>query len=130
MEVHLFDPREDLIFVTARVFGPSRSCLVRMALDTASAGVFVVPRIARRLGYSSRDAVRHTTVTTPLGQEPGYAVRVLRFEALGFRFEDFPVLVHELAVGRDVEGLLGLTFLRHFNFEVRPREGHIRLEPA
>ena len=31
---------------------------------------------------------------------------------------------------KDVEGLLGLSFLRYFNYEVRSVEGIIRLQPA
>src|SRR5256885_15772992 len=104
MEVQLFDPNEEIILVSARV--PSGSSLVRMAFDTAAAGVFIVPRVVHRLGYTDRDTLGRSTVTSPLGTERGRKLRLQRFEALGFRFENFLIHAHELASSLEVEGLL------------------------
>ena len=39
---------------------------------------------------------------------------------------DFALTVFPL--GHDIDGLVGMNFLRHFNFEVRPDERLIHLE--
>ncbi len=57
-------------------------------------------------------------------------MRVAKFSALGFEFPDFRVHVHDLPDGFGIDGLLGLSFLRHFDFEVRPLVGQLRVERA
>ena len=58
----------------------------------------------------------------------GYMLRVTRFTSFGFTFSDFAVHVHDLPEGIGIDGLLGLSFLRHFNYEVRSQEGRILLD--
>ena len=48
---------------------------------------------------------------------------VPRFRALGFELRDFRVDAHDLPEGFDIDGLLGLSFLRQLNYEVRSGEG-------
>lgn len=53
-----------------------------------------------------------------------------RFEALGFAFADFPLHVFDLADGVGIDGLIGLSFLRQFNYLVRSREGRMLVARA
>jgi len=39
---------------------------------------------------------------------------------------DFPITVFPL--GRDIDGLVGMNFLRNFNFEIRPAQCLIHLD--
>ena len=55
-------------------------------------------------------------------------LRVARFASLGFSFPDFVVHVHDLPEGFGIDRLLGLSFLRHFNYEVLLHEGRIRID--
>lgn len=55
-------------------------------------------------------------------------LRVQRFESLGFGFNDFLIHVHDLPFGIGIDGLLGLSFLKRFNYEVRSIEGRILVE--
>lgn len=57
-------------------------------------------------------------------------LRVTRFESLGFGFSSFRLHVHDLPEGVGIDGLLGLSFLRHFNYEVRSVEGRLLIERA
>jgi hypothetical protein len=57
-------------------------------------------------------------------------LRVQRFESLGFGFDDFLIHVHDLPTGFGIDGLLGLSFLRRFNYEIRSIEGRILVERA
>jgi len=50
--------------------------------------------------------------------------------ALGFVVPDYRIHVFDLATGDDIDGLIGLSFLDQFNYEVRSREGRLRVEPA
>ena len=55
-------------------------------------------------------------------------LHVTRFVSPGFSFPDFALHVHDLPDDIGIDGLLGLSFLRHFNYEVRSEEGRIRVD--
>ncbi len=55
-------------------------------------------------------------------------LRVARFRALGVEFTDFRLHAPALAEGWGINGLLGLNFLKQFNYEIRSSEGRIRAE--
>jgi hypothetical protein len=55
---------------------------------------------------------------------------VKRFSAFGFAVPEFRVDVFDLATGDDIDGLIGLSFLDALNYEVRSKEGRLRVERA
>lgn len=127
-----FDAADDLIIVSARIWGPrgGEPEPLRLAIDTGASHTLVVPAFVDELGYSPRDGEAITTVRAAVGQEQGYVLRVSRFEALGFAIPDFAIHVFELAEGFGIDGLIGLSFLRQFNYLVRSREGRMLVERA
>lgn len=125
MKVTRFDPSDSLIVVKAWLWGPKGKAKLNLALDTAASHTHIVPDIVDELGYSPREGEGITVVHSAIGSEPGYLMRVSRFMALGFSSTDFRIHVHDLGEGVGVDGLLGLTFLRQFNLEIRPVEGRL-----
>jgi hypothetical protein len=77
---------------------------------------------ARRkaVGYSRRDAYKESTVHTAIGKERGYWIHVAEFTVLDVTTPDFALSVFPLG-HKDIDGLVGMNFQRHFNFEVHPR---------
>jgi hypothetical protein len=69
-----------------------------------------------------------TRVSSALGKEYGYMLRLSRFSALGFTLANFPVNVFDLADSGNISGLIGLNFLSQFNYEIRSGEGRIIVE--
>ena len=67
-------------------------------------------------------------IRSAIGDEQGYLMRVARFSALGFTVPDFRIHVHDLPEGYGIDGILGLSFLRQFNYEVRSTEGRLLVE--
>jgi len=67
---------------------------------------------------------------TPTPSEPGYLTRVTRFRALGHEFTDFRVHAPDVPKGFEIDGLLGLSFLRHFNYESVPKRVAARVEAS
>jgi hypothetical protein len=88
----------------------------------------IVPDIMDDLGFNPRDGEVITGVYSATGKEQGYMIRVPRFSALGFTVTDFPVHVFDLANRYGIDGLLGLSFMRRFNYEIRSEEGRILVE--
>lgn len=63
-------------------------------------------------------------------ESKGWTLRLKRFSAFGFVVPEFRVDVFDLATGDDIDGLIGLSFLNEFNYEVRSKEGRLRAERA
>ena len=55
-------------------------------------------------------------------------MRISRFWALGFAVSDFRVHVFDLPDGFGIDGLVGLSFLRQFNVELRLAEGRLLVD--
>lgn len=128
MKVRRFNPSDDLILVKAKIWGPRGVRPLTMAFDTAASETHVVPEVIDDLGYSPRQGEEITSVRSAIGQEPGYMLRVTRLSSLGFSFGDFRVHVHDLPEGIGIDGLLGLSFLRQFDYTVRSHEGRIEID--
>lgn len=125
MKVTRFDPNDTLIIVTARIWGPRGDKQLSLALDTAATQTHVVPDFLDEIGYGPQHGDRITSVTSAIGDEPGYMMPVSRFSALDFTLTDFRIHVHDLPETLGIQGLLGLSFLRQFNYEIRSAEGRI-----
>ena len=55
-------------------------------------------------------------------------IRVARFACLGHQQSDFRIHAHDLPDGWSIDGLIGLSFLRLLNYEIRSQEGRILVE--
>jgi hypothetical protein len=125
VKVTRFDPAAPLIIVGARIEGPLGSATLRLALDTGSEHTLIVPEALDELGYSPLQGEAITVIRSAIGREPGYLIRVARLVCLGHEARDFSVHAHDLPEGIGIGGLLGLSFLRQFNYEIRSGEGRI-----
>ena len=65
-----------------------------------------------------------------VGREEGYMLRVARFACLGHHETAFLVHAHDLPEGWGIDGLIGLSFLRQLNYEIRSLEGRILVDRA
>jgi clan AA aspartic protease (TIGR02281 family) len=120
-----FDARQDLIYIEGTIASATKQLEVRLVLDTGASQTLIVPDIIEKLGYSARDAETRTSITSAVGREHGYIVRVARFATLGFAMSNFAVNVFDLAERESIHGLVGMNFLRRFNYQVRSSEGRI-----
>lgn len=129
MKTIAFDPTARLILVEVQIFGPLGDVTCRFALDTAATTTLVDPGILDALGYSPLTGDEVSSVTSAIGKELGYLRRVRLISALGFTHENFQVNASDLHEDAGIDGLLGLNFLRNFNYEIRSKEGILRVEP-
>ena len=117
--------------VGGRVWGTyGRPAPLRLVVDTGAAETIIVPEVLDELGYSARQAERRTVLRSAVGREEGYLIRIARFACLGHQSSDFLVHAHDLPEGWEIDGLIGLSFLRQLNYEIRSREGRILVERA
>lgn len=106
----------------------NKTLLLPVALDTGATFSIVPWDIAIDLGYDPADPERRQRIFTGSGVELCPVVSVKQMSALGMTVDNIKVLCHDLPEGSCVDGLLGLNFLRMFDFEIKYSEGVIRLE--
>ncbi len=129
MKVTRFDPNDELIIVNARIWtAQGRFADLRLAFDTGSSETLVMPEYTDALGYNPRHGEAITVIRSAIGEERGYMLRVARFTTLGFTIPNFRIHVHDLPDGYGIDGILGLSFLRQFNYEIRSAEGRVVVE--
>ena len=116
----------DLIIVDAVVVGPSGHADARLVLDTGAALTTLVPRIAQSIGYTSAARIARSVIRSAVAEEHGYIVRLAKLSTLGFTVPDEHADVADL--GHGIDGVLGMSFLNKFNFEIRPGERRILVE--
>jgi predicted aspartyl protease len=118
----------ELILVEAEVAGPTgRTTEARLVLDTGAAATTLTPRVIEKVGYTRRDGFKRAKVHTAIGEEHGYWLRVAELTVLGVTTPNFALTVFLLG-HKDIDGLVGMNFLRQFNFEVRPADRQILVE--
>ena len=88
-------------------------------VDTGAAETIILPEVLDELGYSPRQGEAITVLRSAVGREEGYMIRVVRFACLGFHLKDFRVHAHDLPEGFDIDGLIGLSFLKQFDYAMR-----------
>jgi predicted aspartyl protease len=130
LTVTRFRTRDDLIFVGGRIWGPRKpnGRPVRLVVDTGAAETIIRPEILDELGYNPRDGEAITVMRSAVGHEPGYLIRVERFAGLRHHARGLRVHAQDLPDEWSLDGLIGLNFLRKFNYEVRSGEGRILAE--
>jgi hypothetical protein len=122
-----FDPRQRLIIVEARVWGPTGDRVLRLALDTGTGTTLVAPAILVGVGYNPAAAPQRVQITTGSGVETISLLPIDRIEALGQTRSHLPVLCHTLPPSAPIDGLLGLDFLRNCRLTIDFRAGRITL---
>lgn len=118
----------ELILVEAEVVGrDGRMTEARLVVDTGAAATTLTPKLVERIGYSRKDGYKDAKVHTAIGEERGYWLHVAQLDVLGIATPNFAVTVFPLG-HQNLDGLVGMNFLRNFNFEIRPEERLIHLE--
>ena len=107
-----FNPKEGLIIVPTRLFGPSGDTIVHLALDTGATGTLINWDVVVLIGYDPAIVQDRIKVTTSSGVEFAPRIEITRIEALEYVRENFPVICHTLPTSANVDGLLGLDFFR------------------
>lgn len=117
-----FDIESELILISVRLFGKQNyihNC--EFILDTGASRTMIDHSLAFDLGYSARDGIGISKVSSVVGKEKGYLLQIEGIEALGQKFGPFQVACHDLK-NQGVEGLLGMTFLKQFGWCIDPKK--------
>lgn len=123
-----FDPARHIIIVRVKLQDESgRLLYLQMALDTGASMTAIPWQAAERLGLDPARSRRRVRFMTGSGMEVAPIITVLAMELMGVCVTDVPVLCHDLPQRSLVDGLLGLSFLRHCRLAIDFPRGVLEL---
>lgn len=126
-----FDPRRNIILVEARIEGEkNRWTSLQMALDTGASLTVIPWSAAEMLGFDPARSRRRMRFMTGSGMEAAPVLTVDAVEVLGVQISRVPVLCHDLPQRSLVDGLLGLSFLKHCRLSIDFPGGVLDLEQS
>jgi clan AA aspartic protease (TIGR02281 family) len=107
-----------IILRRVRLEGPAASREVDMVLDTGAVYTAISWEVAKDLGYDPAGSPERVPIITANGviEVPKLTVRRVAFRELAV--EQVEVICHDIPELAEIEGLIGLSFLRHFRVVV------------
>jgi clan AA aspartic protease (TIGR02281 family) len=123
-----FNPFAGSIVVTTRVFGSHRELILRFLLDTGATSSAITWQSAEDIGYNPAAVTDLVQTITANGMILAPRLTFERIETLGQERRNFPMLCHPLPPGAEVDGVLGLDFLRGHKLTIDFRIGLVTLE--
>jgi clan AA aspartic protease (TIGR02281 family) len=108
--------KEDpIILIRAELIGKVGWYEIEMALDTGATYTMIPWSVAERLGYDPATSVERVALTTvsTIEKAPLITLKSIRVSDIGI--DNVKVAVHDLPPKSRVDGLLGLSFLKHFD---------------
>jgi len=122
-----FDPEAPFIPLKVEIKSRRGVEIATLALDTGSTYVILPWRLATALGlkFDPTKTVKTTTVSTVENSPLTFIPQVT---ALGKSVRDVPCLIRDLPRESGVDGLLGLSFLRHFKLKIDFKKGILGIE--
>ena len=122
-----FNPHTGLVLVDAELEGPYGTVALRMALDTGATRTSINTGLLLAVGCDPTFATQHAQVTTGSGVQLIPLVPIRRLSSLGQHRTGITVLGHTLPPSANIDGVLGLDFLRGLELTINFRTGIIDL---
>jgi hypothetical protein len=106
-----FDPKERIVWVNVRLFGPLGHRNLRFVLDSGTPMTTVDTTVIDELGYGARMGNKRSRSVGMGGAERGYTLSVSRLEAMGLGAAPFEVACADFPSGLGVDGVIGMDLL-------------------
>jgi len=120
--------RHDLLFTRAALKHQDRVRVVHLLIDSGSTYTVLSWEVLLSLKLDPTTFSARRSIVTANGLLVLPEVEVDTFHALGQLVERFPVLAHTIPLGSQVDGVLGMNFLRRFTMELNFKQATVRLE--
>lgn len=119
--------RDRLLFTRAALRQQKLLRVVSLLLDTGASQTIISWEPLLSLGLDPTLSAIRKPVTTANGLVWMPQVEIEEFNALGQSVGSFRVLAHTIPLGSQVNGVLGMDFLRQFEFRLNFKQGVIEL---
>ena len=102
--------------------------VIKLVVDTGASKTVLSWSIMEGLGYDPASVKKRVRLVTASGFELAPQVSLDRFHCLGQEIRDLSVVCHDLPFDHYVDGLLGMDFLRQFEFALRPKQQVVEID--
>lgn len=106
-----FDPKERIVWIKVRLFGPLGDRNLRFVLDSGTPMTTVNTAVIDELGYGARMGRSRSRSIGMGGAERGYTLSVSRLETMGLSLGPFEVACADFPSDLGVDGLVGMDLL-------------------
>jgi predicted aspartyl protease len=89
-----------------------------MAIDTGARVSVVTPKVAQELGFDTVQTEPTVSIIGATGKAGAALLRVASAAIMGQEVRDLRVLCHPLPAELQLDGILGLDFLKHFDIHI------------
>lgn len=120
--------RNELLFTRAALKHRNRIRIVNLLIDSGSTYTVLSWEVLLSLRLDPAKSLARRSVMTANGLLVLPEVEVDEFHSLGQTVERFPVLVHTIPLGSQVDGLLGMHFLRQFEMALNFKQAMVQIE--
>ncbi len=123
-----FRHERGLIRIDAAILGLNTDALVQLYLDTGAERTVISSELMTEIGFEPEQVNEPHELITGSGKTLAPLLVLPKIYALGKLKENFPVFCHTLPTIADIDGVLGLDFLRSHVFKIDFINGQITLE--
>jgi predicted aspartyl protease len=123
-----FEVSDNIIRIGAEIHGPRAIIIASLALDTGASTTMLNTEILRMAGYDparGSETLLITGSTIPTAR----LLTIDRLDAAGQSVKNLEIVCHDLPDESELDGLLGLNFLCHFDLEINYSNATIVLKP-
>lgn len=124
---YAFNGHNGLVIVYANLFGPAGEIQVRLAVDTGADTTAINSIRLTSIGYELASLPKTTRLLTANGSVMASRLRIDKIKCLGHERASFSVIAHDVSSNSQIDGVLGLDFLREHTLNIDFRNGEIRL---
>ena len=103
-----------IVLRRVRINGPAGGREIDMILDTGAVYTVIAWDVAKDIGYDPAVSERRMPIVTANGVTEAPVITVESIELVEIRAEAVDVICHDIPEIAGIEGLLGLSFLKHF----------------
>ncbi len=115
----------DSLYVDVKLNGKASA---RLLLDTGASVTQISHRLAKKLRIKKNQGVPLEVRIANGQMVRGRKVRLKEIRVRSVRVTDVTAIVLDQEVASDTDGLLGMSFLKHFSFEVDAEKGELLLQ--
>ena len=122
-----FNPQSNLIEVDVEIKVGRKIVSPKFVLDIGATYVMLPWYIAETLGLKPELSKEKIDMITASGVEITPVVTIESIQVAGNEIKNVKAIVHNLPSKSNVDGLLGLSFLKNFNLHINFKEGYFEL---
>lgn len=116
-----------LLVSNVRIVGPGGSVNADLILDTGAVGVVLSWLVLKLVGYDPAMAAEREQIVTANGLIEAPKLQVDRIIVGDVEARNVEVVCHDIPELVWCEGLLGLSFLKHFRTVIDYRQGYLEI---